>query len=132
MIKKIYVLAFCVLIALSAFAQQNKNGHLPAAKTKAEYQLMIDNAKKRNLFLGKAEALPANMRMPGEFEESKAVAISWAYDYDFNFNIIGIDTNTVYGWISAQLAHYISDECEVWIRLWDKSDSIKVLTLWKV
>jgi hypothetical protein len=90
---------------------------------------MIDNSKKSNTFLSKAEVLPSNMRMPGEFEESKAVAISWAYEYDADFTqILGIDTSTSYGWISAQLAHYISEECEVWIRLWDKNDSIKVLT----
>ncbi len=129
MIKHFYVLALSVLISNIAIAQQKRNGHLPVARTKAEYQLMIDNSKKSNTFLSKAEVLPSNMRMPGEFEESKAVVISWAYEYDADFTqILGIDTSTSYGWISAQLAHYISEECEVWIRLWDKNDSIKVLT----
>lgn len=133
MTRKIYLLAIGILLSAVTFAQQKRNGHLPAAKTKAEYQLMIENAKKNNVFLGKAEALPSNMRMPGEFEESKAVAISWAYEYDYDasldeYVVIGIDTNGTFGWISAQLAHYISEECEVWIRVWEKNDSAKVLT----
>jgi agmatine/peptidylarginine deiminase len=125
---KFYILTFSLLIGLNSFAQQKRNGHLPAAKTKAEYQLMLDNAKKEPVFLGKGATLPSNMRMPGEFEESKAVCISWAYDYDEFYNILGVDTYTTYGWISAQLAHYISEECEVWIRTWEQNDSIKILT----
>jgi agmatine/peptidylarginine deiminase len=129
MIKHFYILALSVLISNIAIAQQRRNGHLPVARTKAEYQLMIDNAKNRINTLGKAVVFPENMRMPGEFEESRAVVISWAYEYDADFTqILGIDTSTSYGWISAQLAHYISEECEVWIRLWDKGDDKKVLT----
>ena len=129
MIKKFYILTLSILIGLNTFAQQKRSKHLPAARTKAEYQLMIDHAKKEPVFLGKGPILPSNMRMPGEFEESKAVCISWAYDYDEFYNILGVDTYTTYGWISAQLAHYISEECEVWIRTWEQSDSIKILTL---
>ena len=76
MIKRFYILTFSILIGLNTFAQQKRNGHLPAAKTKAEYQLMIENAKKEPIFLGKGATLPSNMRMPGEFEESKAVCIN--------------------------------------------------------
>jgi agmatine deiminase len=128
MTKQIYLLAISILISVNTFAQQRKNGHLPAAKTQAEYQLMVENAKNGNGFLGKAVILPSNMRMPGEFEESKAVCISWAYEYDTDWNITGIDTSTTYGWISAQLAHYISPECEVWIRTLEQNDSVKILT----
>ena len=46
MIKKIYILTLSILIGLNTFAQQKRSRHLPAAKTKAEYQLMIENAKK--------------------------------------------------------------------------------------
>lgn len=126
--KRIYILVISLLIGSTIHAQQRRNGHLPAAKTQAEYKLMLENVNKENVFLGKGVTLPLNMRMPGEFEESKAVCISWAYEYDQDWNIIGIDTSTTYGWISAQLAHYISEECEVWIRTWEQNDSIKILT----
>lgn len=130
MIKLFYTIALSALVTVSALAQkQRKTGHLPASRTQAEYQLMIDNAKNKTVALGKTVVFPPNMRMPGEFEESKAVAISWSYEYNEDFTqIIGIDTSTTYGWISAQLAHYISQECDVWIRLWEKGDSVKVLT----
>ena len=88
MIKKFYILTFSLLIGLNSFSQQKRSRHLPAAKTKAEYQLMMENAKKETVFLGKGVTLPSNMRMPGEFEESKAVCISWAYDYDEFYNIL--------------------------------------------
>jgi hypothetical protein len=92
MIKHFYILALSVLISNIAIAQQRRNGHLPVARTKAEYQLMIDNAKNRINTLGKAVVFPENMRMPGEFEESRAVVISWAYEYDADFTqILGID-----------------------------------------
>lgn len=128
MIKRFYLLIITILVGVSTFAQQKRNGHLPVRRTQAEYQLMIENAKNGQTFLGKGVTMPNNMRMPGEFEESKAICISWAYEYDDQYNILGIDTNTVYGWISAQLAHYISPECEVWIRTWEQSDSVKILT----
>ncbi|MES2726345.1 MAG: agmatine deiminase family protein [Bacteroidota bacterium] len=127
MTRKIYLLYLFISFSTILFGQQKRNGHLPAARTKAEYQLMIDNNKNVKTTLGKATVWPSNMRMPGEFEESKAICISWAYEYNEDFSaIIGIDTNSVYGWISAQLAHYISQECEVWIRVWEANDTLKV------
>ncbi len=126
MIKRIALFVFLICSFSVIFAQKSRKGHLPAARTQQEYQLMLNEIKSNNIF-GKADPLPNNMRMPGEFEESKAVCISWSYEYNDDFTeILGTDTSTVYGWISAQLAHYISLECQVWIRVWEASDTIKI------
>jgi agmatine/peptidylarginine deiminase len=70
--------------------------------------------------------MPSNVRYPGEFEESQAVLISWAPDWDSQGNVIGVDTYSVYGWISAQCSKYISDELPVWIRVPFAKDTVSI------
>ena len=102
---------------------------LPAYRTQHEIQLMLNNRKLTpNGGFGKTGVvMPGKVRYPGEFEESQAVCISWNYEYDNNWNVIGVDTSTEYGYISAQLTKYISDELPVWIRITTAADSTKIL-----
>jgi agmatine/peptidylarginine deiminase len=121
------VIALTLFINSSLFAQY-KHG-LPAYRTAAEWQKMAEEAKLANLFYGKAGGIqmPANVRYPGEFEESQVVLISWADLYDDNDNYIGADTQTAWGYISAQLAIAIQEEVPVWIRCYVASDTTRIL-----
>lgn len=124
---KLFLFLITITNASILFSQSLRyKGHLPLRRTPAETELFKHNS--RNSELGKATVWPAGMWMPGEFDESRAVAISWAYEYDeITYDVLGNDTTTTYGWISAQLAHYIADECEVWIRAWSPEDTLKII-----
>lgn len=77
------------------------------------------------------KAYPANFRLPGEFEPSKAVFISWAFDFDTSGNVIGLDYTEPYGTISAQLCNAIQVECQVWIRVLKARDTTAVINFMK-
>lgn len=103
----------------------NFNGHKPAAKTETEMQLTQTRKQPAALqSLGKSS--PSDIVLPGEFEESQAVAISWSFEYDDNGNVIGADTTSSYGFVSAQLAYYIQQECKVFIRVNTAADTIAI------
>ncbi len=107
---------------------QQKKYRLPAYRTEQEKAFLKTNIPQTE-GLGKAGfIMPPNVRFPGEFEESQAVAISWSFDYDNNGNVIGVDTSSVYGYVSAQCAKYISDELPVWIRIPRGEDSVVIKT----
>lgn len=101
---------------------------LPAFRTQAEKQLMLEQAQKaqKSPFGKTGFTFPGKVRYPGEFEESQAVCISWSYDYDNLGNVTGVDTSSEWGYVSAQLAKYISDELPVWIRVPAASDTLKI------
>lgn len=115
------------LVSSTLWAQLPYGGHKPVAKTQAEYQLSVERSKQQNHFKTDAVTVfPAGMRLPGEFEESQAVAISWAFEYDNNFNIIGVDTSSEYGLISAQICDAVQPECTIWIRINAAGDSTAI------
>lgn len=113
-------------------AQQVQKHRLPAARTQEELKLGQERSRlSADPFtqFGKAGGIqmPANVRYPGEFEESQAVAISWSLNYNNQGNPTDVDTTSIYGYISAQLAHYLSEELPVWIRVPSAADSTKAL-----
>jgi agmatine/peptidylarginine deiminase len=123
------LLIFALIMTTSLNAQHKYS--LPAHRTAAEWQKMSELSKRANVFYGKAGSglqMPANVRYPGEFEESQCVLISWSDLYDDNGNYIGADTETVWGFISAQLAVAIQPEAPVWIRVYLPSDTVRVLS----
>ncbi len=126
---KLFNFLIIILCLGTTVVAQNTQYKLPAYRTEKERELMLQNRKVNNPpVFGKADiSLPTNIRYPGEFEESQAVCISWSCDYDNNGNITGVDTTSEYGFISAQLAKYISDELPVWIRIPFASDSLRIL-----
>lgn len=128
MLSKTLLLMAGVFSATLALAQYPAH-KLPAYRTRAELQLKAEQAKhiKPSPFGKTGITFPGNVRYPGEFEESQAVCISWSYDYDNFGNIIGVDTFSEFGFVSAQLAKYISDELPVWIRVPAAADTVKVL-----
>jgi agmatine deiminase len=128
MLHKKLILLISVLVSTALYAQYPAN-RLPAYRTQAEQQLAVEKASKvQQQSFGKTGfTFPGKVRYPGEFEESQAVCISWSPDYDNDGNVIGIDTYSVYGFVSAQLAKYISDELPVWIRVPAATDTTKVL-----
>ncbi len=128
MLFKKLLLTAGVLGTTAAFAQYPAH-KLPAYKTAAEQQLMLERSHqaKPSPFGKTGFTFPGKVRYPGEFEESQAVCISWSCEYDNLGNITGVDTSSEFGYVSAQLAKYISDELPVWIRVPAPSDTIKIL-----
>jgi agmatine/peptidylarginine deiminase len=129
MLSKKLLLFTGVLSASTLFAQTNTH-KLPAYRTENEQQLMVERAKQaQKLPFGKTGfTFPGKVRYPGEFEESQAVCISWSPDYDNQGKTVGVDTESEWGYISAQLAHYISEELPVWIRVTKPADTTQILT----
>ncbi len=122
----IFTIAMLFLNMLASDAQNfNFRGHKPVAKTSAEKQLTL-NRKQQGGFQSLGKSFPTDIVLPGEFEESQAVAISWSFEYDNNGNVIGADTTSSYGFVSAQLAYYIQEECKVYIRVNAAADTIAV------
>lgn len=127
MLRKVTILLLPLLtLAIPSFAQYPSR-KLPAYKTAKEIQLATERRTNDKNVFGKAGfALPQKVRYPGEYEESQAVCISWAPDYDMNGNTVGVDTSTEFGYVSAQLTRYISDELPVWIRVTTPDDTLKI------
>lgn len=124
---RISIIITTLLISSTSLFAQYPTYKLPARKTEKEIQLSTERRTADQQVFGKTGfVMPAKVRYPGEFEESQAVAISWSPDYDNNGNIIGVDTYSAFGYVSAQLAKYISDEMPVWIRVPFAADTIKV------
>lgn len=63
--------------------------------------------------------MPADARIPGEFEESQAVSIAWVYD----FNTGEPDDISEYADLWGDMANAIQQECPVWIRIETGADS---------
>jgi agmatine/peptidylarginine deiminase len=119
-------LTICLLFS-GPFVLKAQSQKLPAFRTETE-KLLLKQQATRQVF-GKAGGivLPVNLRYPGEFEESQAVAISWADGYDdFGSPTGNVDTTYDWGLISAQLCDYIQEECPVWIRVNKATDTIRV------
>lgn len=123
---KIYLTVLTLFTSQWTFAQL-RHGRLPAAKTQAEITLMKNTKKTFNQFNKTGILMPANLRYPGEFEESQVVLISWSDLYnDSTFAYEGADTITEWGYVSAQLANYIQQEVPVWIRVYEPQDTLTV------
>jgi agmatine deiminase len=118
------VMLFVNMIFLNAQNLKFK-GHHTLAKTAKEKELSLAR-KQTSSFQSLGKAFPTDIILPGEFEESQAVAISWSFEYDNNGNVIGADTTSIYGYVSAQLAYYIQQECKVYIRVNAAADTIAV------
>lgn len=65
--------------------------------------------------------MPSGARIPGEFEESQAVAFSWVYSYDGQVN--HLDVESEYADLWAEMADAIQKEVPVWIRIENAADS---------
>jgi agmatine/peptidylarginine deiminase len=125
-IKSITLSALC-LVSSIGYSQNAKLYKKPAYQTEQE-KAMRNAGKNENLFkLSLNKKVPDNVILPGEWEESQAVAISWSFDYDVNGNPSGIDLTSVYADVSAQLADAIQKECTIWIRVLKNSDTTLVL-----
>ena len=115
---KTVALALLLILQINAMAQTKR---LPANRTEEEKLLMLLEQKNNKTVYGKTGGfvLPANIRFPGEFEESQAVAISWSDGFDPNTgNPTGhVDTISEWGYVSAQLCDNIQEEAQIWIRV---------------
>lgn len=69
--------------------------------------------------------MPGDARFPGEYEESRAVALAWVYDWQPPFNV---DVTTYYAQVWGDMAAAIQQECQVWIRIEDGADSNAIKT----
>lgn len=124
--KNIHLILVALFLVQSFAAMAQR---LPAARTGSEWELALKNRSVKQSQFGKtSNPIPGPIRYPGEFEESQAVCISWSGDYDNFGNLIGVDTSSEFGWVSAQLTKYISDEIPVWIRIPKAADSTAILT----
>ena len=121
----IVAVLFLLIFSSSIMAQHPRSYKLPAARTQKELDLSRERANIESSGFDKTESIqmPSNIRLPGEFEESQAVAISWAYNYNSGGVPTGADTIDEYGLASARLADAIQRECPAWIRITKASDS---------
>ncbi|MFY8021019.1 MAG: agmatine deiminase family protein [Bacteroidia bacterium] len=126
--RQILILIAAVLFSLNGMAQQKFNGHKPVGRTEAEKKLSKERAHLNLFKSGLQKKFPSSFIMPGEFEESQAVAISWSFEYDNDGNVIGADTSSEYGLVSALLADAIQKECKVIIRVDKAVDTIPVIS----
>ena len=69
--------------------------------------------------------MPPDAWIPGEYEESQAVALAWVYDYMPPF---AIDVSSTYANIWGDMAAAIQLECAVWIRITSGADSNTIKT----
>jgi hypothetical protein len=131
MLKKLPGVA-AIIVACSSMALAQYPAHkLPAYRTQKEIQLATERSKiisPAGSFGKGGFTMPGKIRYPGEFEESQAVAISWSTNYDNFGNPTDVDTVSEFGFVSAQLAKYISDELPVWIRIPTAADSTTIKT----
>jgi hypothetical protein len=93
-INKITLCIGLILMTINLATATNKetmqNFGKPAYQTAAEKAARSISKKSQKTQLNKA--FPSQFVVPGEFEESQAVAISWAFNYNNNGDIIGADT----------------------------------------
>jgi agmatine/peptidylarginine deiminase len=130
--RQLLILVGIILIYTnSTLAQQKFNGHKPVGKTESEKKLSKERADTQLFKSSLNKKFPSSFVMPGEFEESQAVAISWSFDYNNNGNVIGADTSSEYGLVSALLADAIQKECLVIIRVDKAIDTIPVKAFMK-
>jgi agmatine/peptidylarginine deiminase len=116
--KKLYLSLLTAILFFPVIAQDaGALKVLPKYETEAEI-----NARPPfvypNLRLN-TDAVPADLIMPGEFEESQAVLIAWPYPST---------TGSSYNVLWSKLAKAIQQECQVWILIDFWSDSTEVKT----
>ncbi|OYU96205.1 MAG: hypothetical protein CFE21_07280 [Bacteroidetes bacterium B1(2017)] len=126
-LKNVAVAILFLSFAITVTAQTKRPGKKPAYQTEQEKALRNASKTEQLFKTSLHKMVPNNIVLPGEFEESQAVAISWSFDYDANGNPTGVDLTTVYGDVSAQLADAIQKECTVWIRVLYNGDTTKIL-----
>ncbi|MBS1772069.1 MAG: agmatine deiminase family protein [Bacteroidetes bacterium] len=94
------------------------NWHVKPTQNEIEYRKAhpkiqpISTAKTTSTY-----TMPSGANIPGEFEESQAVAIAWVYDAG------GPDVTDEYAVLWAKMADAIQKECPVWIRIETGADS---------
>ncbi len=120
------LLITCAAIAATFSSNAQKLNIKP---TQQELELRAKHPRPAPTFANKTTAsyiMPAGARMPGEFEESQAVAIAWPYDWD-GTNMI-LDVSSEYADVWAQMANGIQQECPVWIRVEKDADTTPIKT----
>lgn len=120
------LLMICAAITASLNADAQKWNIKPTAE---ELEFRANNPRPAPTYAKKTTAsytMPADARMPGEFEESQAVAIAWPYDWD-GVNMI-LDVSSEYADVWADMADGIQKECPVWIRIEKAADSTPIKT----
>jgi agmatine/peptidylarginine deiminase len=143
-IQSIFLL-FAILIA-SQFASaqyQNKqrfNVQEMISKNKTKILQAIADKKagaisQRNFSIDTFTNLPADARVPGQFEETQAVIITWAFNYIFDtinntltYTTPGDETNPD-AFISMRLAHAIQQNAKVLIRVPHFSDTTAIKSI---
>lgn len=116
----------CAAFAATLSANAQKLNIKP---TQQELELRAKYPRPVPSFANKTTAsytMPAGARMPGEFEESQAVAIAWPYDWD-GTNMI-LDISSTYAAVWADMANGIQQECPVWIRVEKSADTALIKT----
>ncbi len=125
--KLLPALLLFIFCSQHASAQHVNRGKKPAYRTEQE-KAMFYSRTHTDLFKSDAyKRVPDDIILPGEYEESQAVAISWSFDYDNQGNVSGMDLTSPYADISAQLADAIQKECVVWIRVLKNTDTTLIL-----
>jgi Porphyromonas-type peptidyl-arginine deiminase len=92
--------------------------------------LKKNNLKLRNSTVLEYTDLPANIRIPGQFEENQAIAMTWQYGFnaDFSFNDVPASDTTpgTLGKVACDLAAAIQQNAKVIIRVKAAQDSTTV------
>lgn len=135
--KNYYLLLFLIVFAnVSLFAQnqkdQNKKPDMNKIRAKAlEYLKSVEaNKDRKSEFSTENQqstsdytTLPAIIRVPGQFEETQAVAMTWPYN---NAGTLPLNFTTAQGKIARDLAQKIQLSAKVVIRVQTAADSTAV------
>ncbi len=138
-ISKISFLLALVLFTYTANAQSGQKQKPDMGKVLSKANQNIEKAKKDGkIQSGKKDSLgtgyfelnqwPQDMRVPGQFEESQAIAMTWQYKLDsiFGFtDVVGDDTDPL-GKVACDLADGIQKGAKVIIRIKNAADSVAV------
>lgn len=117
------LLLFSAFLAATSLTHAQQRWHIKP--TQQEIEFRQQNPKPLPPFSSKPTAstfeMPADARIPGEFEESQAVAIAWVYFFD-GVNS-SLDVQSEYAALWAEMADAIQKEVPVWIRIEQDADS---------
>lgn len=134
---KINLLLALLLFSFVANAQSGQKQKPDMKKIISKASKNIEKAKKDGkLLLKKNDSLktsgfnqlPKNVRVPGQFEENQAIAMTWQYQLDslFGFTDVIADDSDPFGKIACDLAVAIQKGAKVIIRIKNAADSTTV------
>jgi agmatine/peptidylarginine deiminase len=140
-INRLSIMLMYVISISNSFAQHKKLPSMmkilgEAAKEiqKAEKAGTLHKIPSRSYSYNEFQNLPENMRVPGQFEENQAIAITWCKNIAFDsvadtyfYTDTLANENSLYNWgfITADLANAIQQYATVIIRVQDATDTIQ-------